>query len=129
MAPSSRAPPYRGPERRAAPRFRLQGPVSFHSGDVGGSGRVRNISTRGAFIEAGSARLVAGTRCWLALLIDISRPQVHVTATVVRDAEDGFAVEFTERHERLKCALDLALCAVGRGVLDDEDETKPLVES
>jgi hypothetical protein len=65
----------------------------------------------------------------LALRLDIGRPQVNVTATVVRDAEDGFAVEFTQRHERLECALDLALCAAGRSVLDEEDETKPLVKS
>jgi hypothetical protein len=48
---------------------------------------------------------------------------------VVRDEEDGFAVEFTETHERLECVLDLALCAAGGSVLDEEDETKPLLET
>jgi hypothetical protein len=88
---------------------------------------VRDLSTTGALIEKPSCRLATGTRLELALTINDEQPPVRLNGQVVRQTNAGFGVEFLDGHDQVKRAMDVALCAAG-GSVEEEEQTQPLVK-
>jgi uncharacterized protein (TIGR02266 family) len=103
-----------GRERRRSPRVALEAAVDLESGDNFFSGRTRDISSGGLFIET-HARLPIGSRVWVKLrLMGRSFDVESVVAWHLEDANGivGIGVEFVH------------MCAVGRGAIRAFMETR-----
>jgi hypothetical protein len=95
-------------ERRAAPRFRIKGPVHFETGFTEGWGTLTDISIKGALIDGADLGLEVGSSVRLMISLVEGALPVRVTAKVVRETETGFAVEFTGLEPRLQQVIRLA---------------------
>ena len=115
-------PSYSGPERRIAPRLRLQSRASFQTEEVEGWGTLHDFSASGARVDRVSARLKPGERVRLSFTPRTDCLPVEVWAEVVRETETGFAVRFTSVDTRLRRLL---LSLTGSGT--EEDATEPFV--
>ena len=82
---------------------RLRVNISVQGRDLG-TGRLRNVSMTGAFLET-SVDLPQFMRLDLALLSDAARPQGEIQAAVVRVARSGVGVEWCEPAGGDICAL------------------------
>jgi hypothetical protein len=93
-------------EHRWGQRMPCRALVRLSAGaGVGGAGRVRDVSSSGAFIETAVA-LPEGTTVTLLVLGNESAERAtEITATVVRVEPDGIAVEWCETPEGSVCAV------------------------
>lgn len=107
-----------GRERRRSPRVALEAAVDLESGDNFVSGRTRDISLGGLFIET-HASLPIGSRVWVKLrLMDRAFDVESVVAWQLEDASGivGLGVEF------------VSMCAVGRAAVRAFMETRAPLE-
>jgi hypothetical protein len=93
-------------EHRWGRRIPCRARVRLSAGlGLGGAGRVRNISSSGAFIET-PVVLAAGARVTLTVLGNESAARaIEIAAIVVRLEPDGMGVEWCETAARPICAV------------------------
>ena len=110
-APTRKAPYM---EHRWGTRRPCRAQVSVSAGgSIAGTGRIRDISMSGAFLEC-SVQLPLWSQVAVAVLSDDgSRHRIEFTATVVRTAGDGVGIEWCETAsgsicELMGCARDCA---------------------
>jgi hypothetical protein len=82
---------------------------------------------KGVRIEKASLRLKRGTSMWLTLSVGDDLLPARIPATVTRETETGFAVDFPELPHSLKVLLDGVLSKVAELQEDDEDPTEPVL--
>ncbi len=92
-------------ERRVAPRYRRHGPVRFTTDEVEGQGTLHDISVTGARVDEVSILLKPGTAAQLEFAPRVDCLPIRVRALVIRETENGFAVEFSSVDPRLKRLL------------------------
>ncbi len=92
-------------ERRVAPRYRRHGPVRFTTDEVEGQGTLHDISVTGARLDEVSIVLKPGTSAQLEFAPRVDCLPVRVRALVIREIDNGFAVEFSSVDPRLKRLL------------------------
>jgi hypothetical protein len=119
-------PSHGEPERRVAPRLRLQSRASFHTEEVEGWGTLHDFSSSGARIDEASSRLKPGERVRLRFTPRTDCLPVEVWAEVVRETETGFAVSFTSLDARLRRLLH-SLTGPGGESGAEDDATEPFV--
>ena len=84
-------------EHRWGQRMRCQARVRISAGgEFTGAGRVRDVSSSGAFIETSSVLPVHVRVTLLVIGNESSTRVVEIAATVVRVARDGLAVEWCD---------------------------------
>jgi hypothetical protein len=106
MAKERRMPTRQLPmEHRWGQRIDCRAHVRISAGeDRSGSGRVRNVSTSGAFVESTLA-MTEGSQVTLLVMGNESAARaVEIPAIVVRVDRDGFAVEWCETPAGSICA-------------------------
>ncbi len=85
-------------EQRAAPRFSVQAPTEYGNSHMG-SGFTKNVSLSGALIEHASISLAIQTEIRLRFSFFMGSFDTIFLGTVVRQAGDGFAVQFGDMGE------------------------------
>jgi hypothetical protein len=93
-------------EHRWGQRLSCQARVRISAGDgVSGTGRVRDVSSSGAFIEATLALPIqTHVKLWV-MGNESSTRAVEIAAVVVRGARDGIGVEWCETPDGSICAV------------------------
>ncbi len=98
--------------------------VKFSSKYCNGSGMVQNISSSGALIEDAEPPLLAGGEVKLEFSLFADSLPIKIKARVVRETEEGFAVQFQKADPRtrqiLRAAIKKALSRANQG-LDTEE--------
>jgi hypothetical protein len=102
--------------------------VFFRFEDVHGAGELGDISVCGARIVDAEPRIKPGTQLLLLFAPFKDFLPIQVSAKVVRETENGFAVAFTNLEPRLFLWLQMAASKANCAQSDDQDETIPLVE-
>ena len=100
----------RQPERRIAPRYRIQVPVEYEQASATGSGTTWDISTSGAHV-ASHASPSLGSEMTLRFSFFVGSFDVAFPANVVRHTPDGFAVQFDQLSRPHRDVLRQALPA------------------
>ncbi len=94
------------PEQRRALRKPVSLTVLCRTGLEEASGRLRNISLSGAFIESKSLRPGRGRFVNVRLHAPKIDEEIELTGTVVRQTNAGFAIQFVKATEQLQRMLD-----------------------
>jgi hypothetical protein len=118
-----------GPERRATPRVQLLSHVFFSAGRVEGRGVLHELSKTGARVEDTSPRLKPGTTVQLTFALDQEGQPLDISATVVRETESGFGVQFAEINERLELWIQETLSRSDQADSPQTDPSSPPRES
>jgi hypothetical protein len=93
-------------EHRWGQRMPCRASVSLSAGaGIGGAGRVRDVSSSGAFIETPVALPVGTTATLLVLGNESAQRATKITASVVRVEPEGIAVEWCETPAGSICAV------------------------
>lgn len=95
-------------ERRSETRFELRVPAKYLADDCRGKGTVENISRSGAWLDEVSKSPPAGTRLSLELRF-FDGGAITLSARVVREADNGFAVQFVDVNPRTRELLEALL--------------------
>ncbi len=85
-------------ERRVAPRFSVQVPTEYENSHKG-SGIAEDVSLSGARIEHASISMAIQTEIRLRFSFFMGSFDTVFRGTVVRQTEDGFAVQFVDMGE------------------------------
>lgn len=115
MGASAGGPAHQGSNRRIAQRFRIRGPVHLQTEFDETWGTLADISVTGARIEEVSQRLKPGTRLRAMFCLIEGCVPVKVDAAVVRETEDGFAIEFIQPEPRLRRVIQAVLSKAKQG--------------
>jgi len=119
----SGSPAASGIDRRTAPRYIFQVPVTIQAGRAGGKGRVHDMSSSGARIEDADLKCSEGTRVRLRFRFFKDSPPMELSGEVARvTATGGFCVHFGKLDPRTRRALATLLPKVGAGRCEDEPE-------
>ncbi len=100
-----------GTELRSGSRVRLLEQVVIWSGRVEGAGSLRDLSMKGARVEEASPQMKSGTRLKLAWGLRENGSPLRIPATVVRETDTGFAVEFLDLSDEVKNWLQQVISA------------------
>jgi hypothetical protein len=113
-APAEKAEEARPEERarRAKERVEMRVQVEFRGRRTRGRGFIRNISESGALVEDAEPLVVAGGRIRLRFAFFGDSLPVELPASVVRETEDGFAVQFSGLDARLRAVLALVIARI-----------------
>ncbi len=82
--------------KRPARRYNLQLPIEYRLHDLCGAGLIANISMSGVLIEHVSDPIETGSRVGLRVSAYPGSFGSELSAEVVRETEDGFAVHFLD---------------------------------
>ena len=93
---------YEGPERRSSLHVPVGSRALFSADRIEGQGILHDLSPEGARIEEASARLPPRSRVRISFEILGEVFPLWIPATVVRETETGFAVQFLEMDRLLK---------------------------
>lgn len=96
-------------EKRVAPRLRLQAAARYSSGPASGEGIVKNMSRSGALIENVSNPLRPGTKVTLHICLVSGAEEMQLSAEVVRETPEGFAIRFVGLESRQATLLSVLL--------------------
>ncbi len=110
-------------ESRKRPRVRVRFRAEFSGRRVQGQGLVENISSTGALIEKSSHLLTTGSEVMLRFSFFPGASPVEISAQVVRETENGFAVRFEKMDPRTRNVLRLAITRamdLGEDVMSNE---------
>ncbi len=108
------------PERRKA-RASVRFKVAYHGPSFEGTGTVLNISKTGALIEDCDRLLMTGIDIKLSFSFFEDSIPIEVPATVVRETEQGFGVQFTKLSPRTRSVLGMAISKIRQTYEDAED--------
>jgi hypothetical protein len=92
-------------ERRIHPRYHARFVAFCSSGREEGEGRLRDLSYSGAQLADVALRPGIGTKVRLMVLIEPT-PPFELSGTVVRELDDGFAIEFNELAPEVRNLVD-----------------------
>ena len=85
-------------EQRAAPRFAVRASTEYENSHMG-SGSTENVSLSGALIEYASTSIPIQTKIRLRFSFFVGSFDTVFRGSVVRQTEDGFAVQFVDMGE------------------------------
>ena len=108
---------------RQAARVTVSFEAEYSGRSVRGVGIVQNISATGALIEEAEPPLLSGGEVTLKFSIHEGSVPLSIRATVVRETDLGFAIEFIEMNPRTRKVLKLSIAKALR--LADETATVP----
>lgn len=107
------------PERRKA-RASVRFKVAYHGPSFEGTGTVLNISKTGALIEDCDRLLMTGIDIRLSFSFFEDSVPIEVPATVVRETDQGFGVQFTKLSPRTRSVLGMAISKLRQTYEDSE---------
>ncbi len=108
------------PERRK-PRASVRFKVDYHGPSFEGTGTVLNISKTGALIEDCDRLLMTGIEIKLSFSFFEDSVPIEVPATVVRETDEGFGVQFTKLSPRTRSVLGMAISKLRQAYEDVDD--------